>query len=195
MITNTGSISAAFVFAAMAIFAVSIIALVIWVAVLSSRQRKLSDWMMEQSEMLNGHVEHPIDIRVVQSSPTPAYRYDELEMTSAQPVDHVSKQLAHQPTESFRAVNVEEDDQYDEDDNEYYEEDNKESGSFFDGYRDAPAQQPARSFGRATPTIPFGADKDVIEKRESYMEDAISADFEPDSIDFSRVAGYRRRTQ
>lgn len=40
------------------------------------------------------------------------------------------------------------------------------------------------------PVIPFGENKDVVEKRESYAENAADMEFSPDSIDFSRVQGY-----
>lgn len=64
------------------------------------------------------------------------------------------------------------------------------ASDFFEGYRDSAGRQ-EKSFGRNTPLIPMGADRDVIEKRESYAEGALGGEYDLDSIDFSKVAGYR----
>lgn len=45
--------------------------------------------------------------------------------------------------------------------------------------------------GRRKPKIPFGADKSIQEKRDSYKTNAVDDSYDPDSIDFSRVRGYR----
>lgn len=65
--------------------------------------------------------------------------------------------------------------------------------AFFEDYRAMHTPGNTTSFGRPTPTIPFGADKDAIKRRESYTEQAMSSSFDLDSVDFSRVAGYKRR--
>lgn len=44
---------------------------------------------------------------------------------------------------------------------------------------------------RRRPRIPFGANKNVQAKRDSYKTNAVDDDYDPDSIDFSRVRGYR----
>lgn len=64
------------------------------------------------------------------------------------------------------------------------------ASDFFDGYR-SDAERQEKSFGRSTPLIPLGADRDVVEKRESYAEGALGGEYDLDSIDFSKVAGYR----
>ena len=51
------------------------------------------------------------------------------------------------------------------------------------------------AFGRERPSIPFGEDRSDAVRREVYTQDAVSGDFDPDSIDFSRVAGYRNLRQ
>lgn len=43
------------------------------------------------------------------------------------------------------------------------------------------------------PTIPFGADKSVVDRRRnSYVGSVADSEYDPDSIDFTRVQGYKR---
>lgn len=47
--------------------------------------------------------------------------------------------------------------------------------------------------GRGRPTIPFGADKSIVDRRrDSYVGSVVDSDYDPDSIDFTRVQGYKR---
>lgn len=71
-------------------------------------------------------------------------------------------------------------------------EEQDDGQSFFDSYRAKSEAQQTGSFGREKPTIPFGEDRNEALKRESYYtKDAVDTEYDPDSIDFSRVAGYR----
>lgn len=65
--------------------------------------------------------------------------------------------------------------------------------AFFDSYRDKSEGQQTGAFGRERPSIPFGEDRNEAIKRENYYaRDVIdTTEYDPDSIDFSRVAGYR----
>lgn len=64
------------------------------------------------------------------------------------------------------------------------------ASDFFDRYKqhESPNQP---GFGRKKPSIPFGEDKTVTRKRDTYADTAADLDIDPDSIDFSRVIGYR----
>lgn len=61
---------------------------------------------------------------------------------------------------------------------------------FFETYRD---RDDDRYRGRGRPTIPFGADKSVVDRRrDSYVGSVADSEYDPDSIDFTRVQGYKR---
>lgn len=64
--------------------------------------------------------------------------------------------------------------------------------AFFDSYRAKSEGQQTGAFGREKPSIPFGEDRNEVIKRENYYgRDIVDTEYDPDSIDFSRVAGYR----
>lgn len=62
---------------------------------------------------------------------------------------------------------------------------------FFERYKQHEDPNSTGGFGRPKPSIPFGEDRTVPNRRDAYAESAADFDIEPDSIDFSRVAGYR----
>lgn len=62
---------------------------------------------------------------------------------------------------------------------------------FFERYKQHEDPNSTGAFGRQKPSIPFGEDRTAPSRRDSYAESAADFDIEPDSIDFSRVAGYR----
>lgn len=206
-----GSISMAFVFVGILILALAVIALVIWVAMLSSRLRKLTDWMMSQTEFgMSSETSipaarpiqpaqpmrpiQPASAQPIQASPSP---HTVQPAQSTQPIQSIAQHPAQdvqRPVQGMRqAAKHSKPAQQDTGHDKTHEEIAETQSDFFDGYKTGDVIQSTTSFGRATPSIPFGDSKDLIEKRKSYMKDAISADFEPDSIDFSRVAGYKHK--
>lgn len=62
---------------------------------------------------------------------------------------------------------------------------------FFERYKQHDDPNSTGGFGRRKPSIPFGQDKTIPSGWDVYAAGAADFDAEPDSIDFSRVAGYR----
>ncbi len=70
-------------------------------------------------------------------------------------------------------------------------DDTSVSDEFFETYRDRDNAE-NYSRGRGKPTIPFGTDRNVQDRRrETYAENVADSEYDPDSIDFTRVKGYR----
>ena len=66
------------------------------------------------------------------------------------------------------------------------------SSGFFEGYNQDVESRSEAHFGRRGPVIPFGEDKTIAPVKPDYSEAAIGFETDPDTVDFSRVAGYRR---
>lgn len=210
--SGVSNFSAAFVFIGMAVLALAVIALVIWVAVLSSRLRKLTDMTMHTTDELRigrnedaasaaqtgtiatrEHEPEPSD------QPSPQEQAARAAQQQAQAKQARAKQAAAQRAQQQQqarrasaqpqqAVSV----STQQEANQGQQEDDTDT-DFFDGYRDESYAKQTTTFGRQTPSIPFGEDRDLVERRASYTADAVSGGFDPDSIDFSRVAGYKKR--
>lgn len=62
---------------------------------------------------------------------------------------------------------------------------------FFETYRDR--DDDGHYLRGRRPTIPFGADKSLVDRRrDSYVGSVVDSEYDPDSIDFTRVQGYQR---
>lgn len=215
---STGSPPTVFLFIGIIVLALSVIALAVWVSVLSSRIKKLSDRIMydanaprhpqtgqmtsaprgipeqqaamtQQFDPVGGYPQYsahmtPMNPREAMQPTATSRPYDT--MMGAQPglqniqggqtVRSIQPAVSRVHAGAVQPMEVEDDGQ-----------------AFFDGYRDRLQSDASQTgaFRREKPTIPFGADKNEASRRESYTQDAVSGEYDPDSIDFSRVAGYK----
>ena len=178
--------------------ALAVIAMAIWVASLSGRIKKLSDRMLYSASAqpaprpsVQGGLQSPAATGAY--APQPMQSTGPLQPSGpigggtgpigggtgpigagAQTVRSVQPAVARVRTNAVQPMEQPDDGQ-----------------SFFDSYRARSEGQQTGAFGRERPTIPFGEDRNEAARREVYTQDAVSGDFDPDSIDFSRVAGYR----
>ncbi len=183
----------AFLFVGMIVLALAVIAMAIWVASLSGRIRRLSDRMMydataqpaprpnlqhtRQSPAATGpYAQQPLQPSgsLQPSGPLQPSGSIQPMATGAQTVRSVQPAVARVHANAVQPMEQPDDGQ-----------------SFFENYRSQSESQQTGAFGRERPTIPFGEDRNHAARLDAYTEDAISGDFDPDSIDFSRVAGYR----
>lgn len=176
----------AFLFIGIIVLALAVIAMAIWVASLSSRVRRLSDRMAYGTTAQAAprpQVQPTRQSPAVTGSYAPAARPDVTQpvaavqphVTGPQTVRSVQPSVAHVRTAAVQPMEQPDDGQ-----------------AFFDSYRaQSEGHQNTGAFGRERPTIPFGEDRNEAARRDVYTQDAVSGDFDPDSIDFSRVAGYR----
>lgn len=169
------------IFIVIAIMAIAIIVLAIWTAKLSSKIKTLSE-----------------TVYLGRANKTPqSNTYYRQAGTNAQPTQTQQRNYAQQPqthpnaTQPFRPV-AQNGYQMSSPQNAVSSSYNAaDDSNFFDGYNKHENPNASGSFGRQKPTIPFGEDKSRAQKRDSYAETAADADYDPDSIDFTRVAGYR----
>ncbi len=177
----------AFLFVGMIVLALAVIAMAIWVASLSGRIRRLSDRMMYDATAQPAprpNLQHtrpspastgPYAQQPLQpSGPIPPSGAIQPMATGAQTVRSVQPAVARVHANAVQPMEQPDDGQ-----------------SFFENYRSQSESQQTGAFGRERPSIPFGEDRNHAARLDAYTEDAISGDFDPDSIDFSRVAGYR----
>lgn len=203
-----------FLFIGIIVLALAVIAIVIWVAMLSNRIKRLSDRVIYEAsaQPVPRHAAQPMQdpsaiiepsgpigtpsamgmteaftpqpMQPVQMQepmplcePTPAQEpMQPLVQTAQQTVRSVQPAMTRVRTNAVQPV-----------------EEHDDGQAFFDSYRDKSEGQQTGAFGRERPSIPFGEDRNEAIKRESYYaRDVIdTTDYDPDSIDFSRVAGYR----
>lgn len=209
-----------FLFIGIIVLALAVIAIVIWVAMLSNRIKRLSDrviyeasaqpvprhaaQMAQEAPMpiepsgpiapantmgiteaftpqpmqpMPMHEPMPMQEPMAMQEPIPAQEaLQPLAQTTQQTVRSVQPAMARVRTNSVQPM-----------------EEHDDGQAFFDSYRDKSEGQQTGAFGRERPSIPFGEDRNEAIKRESYYaRDVIdTTDYDPDSIDFSRVAGYR----
>lgn len=211
----------AFLYIAVIVLALAVIALAVWSAMLSNRIKKLSDRMLysasaQPAQRTASHAAVQSSVQSPAQSPasTVAFTPQAPVQPIAQAVEASAPAQAAQPTGGVQPIQssgvispyvtgghspvrsvqpavarvrtnaVQPMEQPDD------------GESFFESYRDrSEGQQPTGAFRRERPTIPFGEDRNEAARLEVYAEDAISGDFDPDSIDFSRVAGYRNLRQ
>lgn len=75
--------------------------------------------------------------------------------------------------------------------NDYINNDPYGDDEFFETYRNRDDE--GHYLRGRRPTIPFGADKSVVDRRrDSYVGSVADSEYDPDSIDFTRVQGYQR---
>ncbi len=180
----------AFLFIGIIVLALAVIAMAVWVASLSGRIRRLSDRLMydataqpaprpamqgtRQSPAVTGSYLQQACPDVTQGGAV-VQPYN----TGVQTVRSVQPAVARMHTAAVQPMEQPDDGQ-----------------AFFDSYRaQSEGHQNTGAFGRERPSIPFGEDRSDAVRREVYTQDAVSGDFDPDSIDFSRVAGYRNLRQ
>lgn len=178
---NVNMPATAFLFVGIIVLALAVIAMAIWVASLSGRIRKLSDRLMYDA---TAQPAPRSSLQYTRQSPqvTGSYAQQPMQVTgpmqpmvsSAQTVRSVQPAVARMHTNAVQPAEQPDDGQ-----------------SFFESYRDRSESQQTGAFGRERPSIPFGEDRNHTARLDAYTEDAISGNFDPDSIDFSRVAGYR----
>lgn len=210
----------AFLFIGIIVLALAVIAIVIWVAMLSNRIKKLSDRVIYETAAQpaprpSAQVNQPSSIGLGSTDPIgagaaigvteafmpqplptmprsePMQPQEPSQMPERLPVQEPLQPIAQTAQQTVRSVQpavarvrtnaVQPMEEYDD------------GQAFFDSYRDKSEGQQTGAFGREKPSIPFGEDRNEVIKRESYYaRDVIdTTDYDPDSIDFSRVAGYR----
>lgn len=190
----------AFLYIGIIVLALAVIAIVVWVAMLSNRIKRLSDRMMYDA---NAQPAPRSSVHAAQQSPAVTGPYGQQPMQpmqamqtmqsmqatmsgpavqpypqSGQTVRSVQPAVARVHTNPVQPMQQPDDGQ-----------------AFFDGYRAQSESQQTGGFRREKPSIPFGADRAELDRRESYTRDAVDTEYDPDSIDFSRVAGYRHIRQ
>lgn len=203
-----------FLFIGIIVLALAVIAIVVWVAMLSNRIKRLSDRVIYEAsaQPVSRHAAQPMQDHsaivepsgpigtpnamgmteaftpqpmqpVQMQEPMPAHEsmpvqepMQPLVQTTQQTVRSVQPAMARVRTNAVQPVEEQDDGQ-----------------AFFDSYRAKSEGQQTGAFGRERPSIPFGEDRNEAIKRENYYaRDVIdTTDYDPDSIDFSRVAGYR----
>lgn len=210
----------AFLFIGIIVLAVAVIALVIWVAMLSNRIKRLSDRVIyeasaQPASRASTQIAHPSPAAIEPSgliaptnsmgvteafTPQPMQPLQVLEpmpmAESIQMQESIQVQEARQPlvqTTQQTVRSVQPAMARVRTNTVQPMEENDDGQAFFDSYRDKSEGQQTGAFGRERPSIPFGEDRNEAIKRESYYaRDVIdTTDYDPDSIDFSRVAGYR----
>lgn len=179
------------------VLAVAIIALAIWVAVLSGRMKKAIDTKYtevgrsESSSATNSSQELTIPTgpgRVLNPPMSQANNaYAQNNMRQQVPNRRVAPQGYDGYGASMRTLQPSGPMAMDEPDYG----NNRGDSAFFENYQEQDyASQ--NGFGRRKPTIPFGKAKEGPARRyDSYTESALDSDYDPDSIDFSRVEGYK----
>lgn len=206
-----------FLFIGIIVLALAVIAIVVWVAMLSNRIKRLSDRVIYEAsaQPVPRHAVQPLqDASMVVEPSGPIGTPGAMGITEAftpQPMQPVQPMAMQEPAPMQESVQVQEPMQplvqttqqtvrsvqpamarvrtnavqaMEQDD---------DGQAFFDSYRDKSEGQQTGAFGRERPSIPFGEDRNEAIKRENYYaRDVIdTTDYDPDSIDFSRVAGYR----
>lgn len=74
----------------------------------------------------------------------------------------------------------------------FMQADSYEDDEFFETYRNRD-EDSGYLRGRGKPTIPFGVDRSIVDRRrDTYVGSVADSEYDPDSIDFTRVQGYRR---
>lgn len=189
-----GTFSTILIFVMIVVMAVSIIVLAIWVAKLSARLRMLSDTIFSGEQIAGAAANSPQLFQP--STPAPRTPQDAARMQGAantgqtpimgghpsgQGIQSGQPMRSMQPSGPMQPVRTAQPQAQEFDD----------GSGFFDRYKQHENPNPTGGFGRQKPTIPFGEDRTIPHKRDSYAETAADSDFDPDSIDFSRVAGYR----
>lgn len=203
------------IFAVMIIMALSIIVLVIWVARLSQKLRNLSDVIFTgdgpagaaagvamgaptQQPSVTGRIQNAMHVaqdRTVGAA-GPAGSTGSAAQPAANPAVNPAApaQQAYRPAAPAAAgaapVQASSSAQKFPGQGEGLLGSPDDGSDFFDRYKQHENPNPA-GFGRQKPSIPFGEDKTVVRKRDTYAETAVDYEYDPDSIDFSRVAGYR----
>ena len=212
----------AFLFIGIIVLALAVIAIVIWVSMLSNRIKKLSDRVIYEA---SAQPTPRPSIQTTQSSPAitassgPIGSSGSMGITEAftpQPMQPMPMQDPMHPQEPMQPMPMQDPMQPQEPmqplvsptqqtvrsvqpavarvrTNAVQPMEPQDNGeAFFESYRDKSEGQQTGAFGRERPTIPFGEDRNEAIRRESYYtQDAVDTEYDPDSIDFSRVAGYR----
>lgn len=192
-----------FLFIGIIVLALAVIAIVIWVAMLSNRIKRLSDRVIYEAaaQPAPRHSMQPIQQSSAMMDPSGPMGAHSMGMTEAftpqpmqfpdaaparepmQPLVQTTQQTVRSVQPAMNRVRTNAVQPMEEDD---------DGQAFFDSYRAKSEGQQTGAFGREKPSIPFGEDRNEAIKRENYYgRDVIDTEYDPDSIDFSRVAGYR----
>lgn len=196
----------AFLFIGIIVLALAVIAIVIWVAMLSNRIKRLSDRVIYEASAQPaprhaapviqpspamtgpGEVASPSGAMGITEAFTPQpmqplpVQEPMLMQEPMQPLVNPTQQTVRSVQPAIARVRTNAVQPMEEHDDE----------AFFESYREKSEGQATGAFRREKPTIPFGEDRNEAMRREEYYtKDAIDTEYDPDSIDFSRVAGYR----
>lgn len=193
-----------FFFIGIIVLALAVIAIVIWVAMLSNRIKRLSDRViyeaaaqpmqrpsvqpLQQSPAMSetsGPIGAAAQMGMTEAfAPQPMQYQEPVQMQEPmQPLVQTTQQTVRSVQPAMNRVRTNAVQPMEQDDG---------GQAFFDSYRAKSEGQQTGAFGREKPSIPFGEDRNEVIKRENYYgRDIVDTEYDPDSIDFSRVAGYR----
>ena len=187
-----------FLFVGVIVLALAVIALAVWSALLSNRIKKLSDRIVYASNAQPAPRQPSQTIQgFAAATGSFASQDSTLQGTGQQMPVQQDYQLTHQsepiqlPYQTGPTVRSIQPAVARVRTNAIQPMEEPDDDAFFESYRDMSEGHQTGAFRRERPSIPFGEDKSGAIKRENYMQDAVDTEYDPDSIDFSRVAGYK----